>query len=115
MLQKNAALGEMLSEFAHDVRNIINRLTTGLQLIIKKTNPDESVLLSFQNLQNDYIGVTDLMESVLSFSKQNYEKFKKENVKDIVERIIYQSQKNASQSNISLILKSKDSDCFAWM
>jgi two-component system, NtrC family, sensor histidine kinase AtoS len=115
MLQKNAVLGEMLSEFAHDVRNIINRLTTGLQLIIKKTNPDESVLLSFQNLQNDYIGVIDLMESVLSFSKQNYELFKKENVKDIVERIIYQSQKKASQLNISLILKSKDSDCLAWI
>ena len=113
-LQKNAALGEVLAEFSHDVRNIINRMTTGLQLLIKRINPDETSLSSFQDIQNDCVEMTDLMESVLSFSRQDYEKFKSENIKEMVERIFYKYQKNASQAKISLILNLLSSDQMAW-
>ena len=113
-LQKNAALGEILAEFSHDVRNIINRITTGLQLLIKKINPDEAALSSFQDIQNESVEMTDLMESVLSFSRQDYEKFKSENIKEMVERIFYKYQKSANQANISLILNLSTSDNTAW-
>ena len=113
-LQKNAALGEILAEFSHDVRNIINRITTGLQLLIKKINPDEASLSSFQEIQNECIAMTDLMESVLSFSRQDYEKFKSENIKEMVERIFYKYQKSANQANISLILNLISSEYTAW-
>lgn len=115
MLQKNAALGEILAEFAHDVRNIINRLTTGLQLLIKKINPNESGLVSIQDLQNECGSMTDLMESVLSYSQQNYEKFQSVNLREMIERIFYRFQKKANLANISLILNSKDSDCLVWI
>jgi signal transduction histidine kinase len=113
-LQKNAALGEVLAEFSHDVRNIINRITTGLQLLVKKINPDESAVSSFQDLQNECIEMTDLMESVLSFSRQDYEKFKSENIKEMIERIFYRFQKSANQANISLILNLISSENLAW-
>jgi PAS domain S-box-containing protein len=113
-LQKNAALGEVLAEFSHDVRNIINRITTGLQLLVKKINPDESVGASFQDIQNECVEMTDLMESVLSFSRQDYEKFKSEDIKGMVERIIYRLQKNATQSNISLIVNVINGENQAW-
>lgn len=115
MLQKNAALGEILAEFAHDVRNIINRLTTGLQLLIKKINQNESGLVSIQDLQNECGSMTDLMESVLSYSQQNYEKFQSVNLREMIERIFYRFQKKANLANISLILNSKDSDCIVWI
>ena len=114
LLQKNAGLGEILAEFSHDVRNIINRITTGLQLLIKKINPDESALSSFQDIQDECIEMTDLMESVLSFSRQNYEKFKSENIKEMVERIFYRFQKIANQANISLILNLINGEYSAW-
>ena len=113
-LQKNAALGEVLAEFSHDVRNIINRITTGIQLLVKKINPDESVSASFQDIQYECVEMTDLMESVLSFSRQDYEKFKSEDIKGMVERIIYRLQKNAAQSNISLILNMINGENLAW-
>lgn len=113
-LQQNAALGEILAEFSHDVRNIINRITTGLQLLVKKINPDESTLTSFLEIQNEGIEMTDLMESVLSFSRQNYEKFRSENIKEMVERIFYRYQKSADQANISLILNLINGDYLAW-
>ncbi len=113
-LQKNAALGELLAEFSHDVRNIINRMTTGLQLLIKKNNPDESVLSSLIDIQNDYLEISELMESVLSFSRQNYENFKSENIKDMVERIFYKYQKKANLAKISLILNLLNGDFTAW-
>ena len=115
MLQKNAALGEILAEFSHDVRNIINRLTTGLQLLVKKINPDESAVSSIQDMQNECVGMADLMESVLSFSQQNYEKFQTIDLKEMIERIYYRFQKKANQANISLILNSKDIECLAWI
>jgi len=113
-LQKSASLGEILAEFSHDVRNIINRITTGIQLLVKKINPDESVLLSFQEIQNECGEMTDLMESVLSFSRQDYENFKTENIKEMVERIFYKYQKNAKQENISLIINLLSSDYLVW-
>ena len=113
-LQKNAALGEILAEFSHDVRNIINRITTGLQLLVKKINPDETALSSFQEIQDECVEMTDLMESVLSFSRQDYEKFKPENIKEMIERIFYKYQKGAGDANISLILNLLNSEFMAW-
>jgi two-component system, NtrC family, sensor histidine kinase AtoS len=115
VLQKNAAMGELLAEFAHDVRNIINRITTGLQVLVKKMNPDESVLSSIQEIQNECFNLTDLMESVLSFSRQKYENFQLINIKDMVEGIIFRSQKKAEQSYISIIFQSKDGDLYTKM
>ena len=115
LLRKTSALGEILAEFAHDVRNILNRLMTGLQLLGKKINPEESTMTSIQDLQNECIGMTDLMESVLSFSRQNYKNFQSVSLKEMIERIFYRFQKMADQANISLILSSKDSDCLAWV
>ncbi len=113
-LQKSAALGEILAEFSHDVRNIINRITTGLQLLIKKINPDESALSSLQEIQDECGEMTDLMESVLSFSRQDYEKYRSENIKEMVDRIFYKNQKRANQANISLILNLLGEDHSAW-
>ena len=113
-IQKSAALGEILAEFSHDVRNIINRITTGLQLLVKRINPDEAVLSSFLEIQNECEGMTDLMESVLSFSRQDYENFKTENIKEMIERIFYKFQKNAKQANISLILNLLGKQYSAW-
>ncbi|MCJ7519904.1 MAG: ATP-binding protein [Anaerolineaceae bacterium] len=115
LLRKTSALGEILAEFAHDVRNILNRLMTGLQLLGKKINPEESTMTSIQDLQNECIGMTDLMESVLSFSRQNYKNFQSVSLKEMIERIFYRFQKMADQANTSLILSSKDSDCLAWV
>ena len=85
-----------------------------MQLLIKKINPDESALSSFQDIQDECIEMTDLMESVLSFSRQNYEKFKSENIKEMVERIFYRFQKIANQANISLILNLINGEYLAW-
>jgi signal transduction histidine kinase len=85
-----------------------------LQLLVKRINPDEAVLSSFLEIQNECEGMTDLMESVLSFSRQDYENFKTENIKEMIERIFYKFQKNAKQANISLILNLLGKQYSAW-
>ena len=114
-LQKNAAMGELLTEFAHDVRNIINRITTGLQVLVKKMNPDESVLSSIQEIQNECFNLTDLMESVLSFSRQKPENYQLINIKTMIDGIILRSQKKSEISSISLIFKPNDGDFYTKM
>lgn len=111
LLQKNAVLGEIISEFAHDVRNIINRLTTGLQLLAKRVELNDAGLGSLQELKSECSNMTDLMESVLSYSKQNYENFQKIDLKELINRNIYRLQKRANANNISIILNSSDFDC----
>jgi signal transduction histidine kinase len=111
LLQKNAVLGEIISEFAHDVRNIINRLTTGLQLLAKRMELNDEGLLSIQELKGECANMTELMDSVLSYSKQNFENFQQINIYELINQNIYKLQKKAKTNNVSLILNSDNPDC----
>ncbi len=72
-LEQRALLGEVTSVFAHEVRNPINNISTGLQLLAEnlKDDPENEDLLN--RMQQDCLRLTDLMESVLTFSRSgNY-------------------------------------------
>jgi PAS domain S-box-containing protein len=82
-----AALGEVIADFAHEVRNPINNISTGLQLLRKKSEGIESSLEIIDRLQSDCVRMNDLMESILSFSRQNISNFKPLNCLELLERI----------------------------
>lgn len=70
-LEQRAFLGEISAVFAHEVKNPINSLMTGLQYIgmTLEANSPHSDLVA--RLQNDCLRLTHLMDSVLTFSKPN--------------------------------------------
>ena len=68
-LEQRALLGEVTAIFAHEVRNPINNISTGLQLMTYNLSPDDPNQELIGRLQADCDRLADLMKSVLSFSR----------------------------------------------
>jgi signal transduction histidine kinase len=88
-LEQRALLGEVTAVFAHEVRNPINNISTGLQLMALSTpqdDPEKRELIT--RLQQDCNRLTDLMESILTFSRTGNYKFVPLDVHKIVERLL---------------------------
>ena len=68
-LEQRAVLGEVTAIFAHEVRNPINNISMGLQLLGTKFAADDPNQELIGRLQTDCTRLTHLMESVLSFSR----------------------------------------------
>lgn len=68
-LEQRALLGEVTAVFAHEVRNPINNISTGLQLMalnLPEEDPNRALL---GRLQQDCDRLAELMKSVLSFAR----------------------------------------------
>ena len=66
-LEQRALLGEVTASFAHEVRNPINNISTGLQLLaynLPAENPNQD---NIHRLQNDCERLAELVKSSLSF------------------------------------------------
>jgi two-component system sensor histidine kinase AtoS len=68
-LEQRAILGEVNAIFAHEVRNPINNISTGLQLMESTLALDDKNRDVIARLQQDCTRLTHLMESVLAFSR----------------------------------------------
>ncbi|NLW72508.1 MAG: PAS domain-containing protein [Chloroflexi bacterium] len=68
-LEQRAFLGEISAIFAHEVKNPINSLQTGLQYIGMTMQPEDPHFDLVNRLQNDCQRLTHLMDSTLTFSK----------------------------------------------
>lgn len=69
LLEQRALLGEVTSIFAHEVRNPINNISTGLQVMALSLEPDDPNQEMIGRLQQDCDRLSELMKSVLAFSR----------------------------------------------
>lgn len=74
-LEQRAILGEVTAVFAHEVRNPINNISTGLQLLSVKLPENDPNQENIARLLNDCNRLNHLMESVLNFSRHSEYKF----------------------------------------
>lgn len=68
-LEQRALLGDVTAVFAHEVRNPINNISTGLQLMAMNLpilDPNQEVII---RLKQDCERLADLMKSVLAFAR----------------------------------------------
>lgn len=68
-LKQRALLGEVTASFAHEVRNPINNISTGLQFLEMTLLPDDPNLESVKRLQQDCNRLADLIKSGLTIIK----------------------------------------------
>lgn len=66
-LEQRALLGEVTASFAHEVRNPINNISTGLQLLAYNLPPDDPNQDNINRLQSDCERLAELVKSSLSF------------------------------------------------
>ncbi len=68
-LENRAWLGELMAVFAHEVRNPINNISTGLQLMSLHVKSDDNQQTAIGRMLQDCDRLEQLVKSVLGFSK----------------------------------------------
>ena len=87
-LEQRAVLGEVTAVFAHEVRNPINNIYSGLQLLAAELPADDPRQANLTRLQHDCVRLTHLMESVLNFSRTNKYQFERVDVRQLIQRLL---------------------------
>ena len=68
-LEQRALLGEVTASFAHEVRNPINNISTGLQVMEMGLSPNDPNLVNVRRLQIECNRLNDMIKSGLAFIK----------------------------------------------
>jgi PAS domain S-box-containing protein len=87
-LEQRAVLGDVTAVFAHEVRNPITNIYTGLQVLAANLPADDPNQDNLTRLQNDCMRLNHLMESVLNFSRNTEYKFEPVDLKMLLQRMI---------------------------
>lgn len=99
-LEQRAVLGELNAIFAHEVRNPINNISTGLQVLalsLPETDPNQDVIA---RMIQDCERVGDLMKSVLSFIKQKEYRFEPLDLNGVIRRLLDRWRPNMAKFKV---------------
>jgi len=103
-LEHRAILGDYTAAFAHDVRNPINNISTGLQLlaaILPENDPNIDVI---NRMLGDCTRLNHLMEAFLAFSRPLELKFESFGVEQFLKRILDRWQPRMARVNVKSTL-----------
>ena len=108
-LEQRALLGEVTAIFAHEVRNPINNISMGLQLLERKLDASNAPQKErIQNMQEDCNRLTQLMDSVLTFSRTGTYSLNHMDVSDLLQRILQRWHPRFTKVNINYTLNAPD-------
>ncbi len=109
-LESRAELGEITAMFAHEVRNPINNISAGLQLLSSRLRDDDANLEVINKVLNDCSRLDHLMESVLAFSKPMDHVFQSIDMTLLLQRLMERYRPRFGRYNITPYFHSED-DC----
>ena len=109
-LEKRAFLGEITSIFAHEVRNPINNISTGLQLMAYDLPNDDPNCDSLERLQRECDRLEELMKSVLSFSRSSEFEMEPINLPSLLQHLLSRLKSRLTRFNVEANLQTI-SDC----
>ena len=104
-LEQRASLGDITAVFAHEVRNPINNISTGLQLIalnLPEGDPNQEIAL---RLQQDCDRVNELMKSVLAYAKPQEYKMELVDLGQSLRQLLERWRSRLAQANIKYQLQ----------
>lgn len=99
-LERRALLGEVTAIFAHEVRNPINNISTGLQLMAYNLADDDPNQEVIGRLQQDCERLSELMKSVLSFSRPAEYEMVELNLSTLIKRIVDRARPRMSNAKV---------------
>jgi two-component system sensor histidine kinase AtoS len=88
MLAQRALLGEVSAIFAHEVRNPINNISTGVQLVASRLGSDHPLYESLEKVRNECNRLDQLMSDVLLFARPLKLSIEPISLADLMERIL---------------------------
>jgi PAS domain S-box-containing protein len=99
-LENRAELGEITAMFAHEIRNPINNISTGIQLLASRmteVDPNQEVI---NKIQGDCNRLDHLMESVLAFSRPMEHRFEPVDIGILLIRLMDRYRPRMTRLNI---------------
>lgn len=109
-LEQRAILGEVMAIFAHEVRNPINNLSTGLQLMELNMAPGDSNLEVINRLKQDCDRLEEQMKSVLSFSRPTGYDMSPLDINELLKRLLERMHPHIARANVEYHLQT-DPNC----
>jgi len=100
-LEQRAFLGDFTAIFAHEVRNPINNISTGLQLLASLMNSDDPNQDVINRMLGDCTRLNQLMESILSFSRPMEIKLDTVNLSILLNRILDRWRPRFARVNVT--------------
>lgn len=100
-LEQRAVLGEVTAVFAHEVRNPINNISTGLQLLTVKLPESDPNQENISRLLNDCTRLNHLMEAVLNFSRQVEHRFESVDLEALLRRLLDRWRPRMAKVNVT--------------
>jgi signal transduction histidine kinase len=99
-LEQRAILGEVTSVFAHEVRNPINNISTGLQLMAMNLPAKDPNVEVCKRLQQDCDRLAELMKSVLAFARPIEPKMEPVDLGQLIRRLLERWHPQMARANI---------------
>ena len=99
-LAQRALLGEVAAIFAHEVRNPINNISTGLQLVASRLGSDHPQYESLERVRSECNRLDQLMEDVLFFARPLELKFSALNITEFLDRILDRWEPRFAQAKV---------------
>jgi len=107
-LERRALVGQMNAIFAHEIRNPINNITSGIQLLDKILPADFKQRDVLKGINDDCDRLTHIVDTVLTFSKsQSYHRTPLD-LPVLIERILNRWVPRMKRTSVSHVLKVED-------
>lgn len=100
-LAQRALLGEVTAIFAHEVRNPINNISTGVQLVASRLGESHPLFESLDRVRKECIRLDQLMGDVLFFARPLELKMEDLDLEDLTRRLLQRWAPRLQQAGIS--------------
>ncbi len=104
-LERRALVGQMNAIFAHEIRNPINNITTGIQLLDKILPLDFKQRDVLKGISDDCDRLAHIMDTVLTFSKSQSYHRKPLDLPALIDRILNRWIPRMKRTSVSHVLK----------
>ena len=100
-LAQRALLGEVTAIFAHEVRNPINNISTGVQLVASRLGKDHPQYEALERIQKECLRLNQLMGDVLAFARPLELKIEPLDLTDVLQRLISRWEPRFRQAGVA--------------
>ena len=109
-LEHRALLGEVTAIFAHEVRNPINNISTGLQLMALNLPADDPNQENISRMMQDCDRLAELIKSVLAFSRPTDYEMESVDLPLMMHRLLERLRPRITRLNVNYDLRA-ETDC----
>jgi PAS domain S-box-containing protein len=101
ILAQRALLGEVSAIFAHEVRNPINNISTGVQFVASRLGREHPLHESLERVRKECLRLDQLMTDVLFFARPLELKMEPTDLAELMRRLLARWQPRLAQAGVS--------------